>query len=76
MTNWRCSKCGYSMPSINKPLVGSCPRGGGHSWHAQNPGGTTHIWRCGKCGSSITGANRPLDRPCPRGGKCSWRKQS
>jgi ABC-type ATPase with predicted acetyltransferase domain len=59
----------------NKPLAGTCVKGGGHVWRAAD-GNKPVVWRCGKCGNSILQANRPLDRPCAKGGKCSWRKQS
>ncbi|MDR1144286.1 MAG: hypothetical protein LBK77_08760 [Spirochaetaceae bacterium] len=74
MGTWKCIKCGSSTWSNNKPLVGTCYKGGGHRW-VSNDGSKATIWRCGKCGSSTASSNRPLDRPCPRGGKCSWRKQ-
>ena len=72
---WRCSKCGNSTSSNNKPLVGVCTKGGGHRWTAAN-NIMASIWRCGKCGNSTTSANRPMDRPCTKGGRCTWRKQS
>jgi ABC-type ATPase with predicted acetyltransferase domain len=75
MGTWRCTKCGFSTWSNNKPLIGFCSRGGGHRWAAYDSNKVV-VWRCGKCGRSITSANRPLDRPCSRGGKCTWRKQS
>jgi ABC-type ATPase with predicted acetyltransferase domain len=74
MGTWKCTKCGNTTWSNNKPLVGSCVKGGGHRW-VSNDGQSPAIWRCGKCGNVITTANRPVDRPCSRGGKCSWRKQ-
>jgi ABC-type ATPase with predicted acetyltransferase domain len=74
MGTWKCTKCGYSTWSNNKPLVIGCPRGGHHHWVSYD-GKTPVIWRCGKCGMSTLSANRPLDRSCPRGGKCSWQKQ-
>jgi DNA-directed RNA polymerase subunit RPC12/RpoP len=29
---WKCSKCGNGTTSISHPLVGTCFKGGGHSW--------------------------------------------
>lgn len=75
MNTWKCKKCGNSTVSTNKPLVGTCWKGGGHSWvKCAEPGAKPATYRCGKCGNSIVSASRPMDRTCPRGGKCSWRK--
>jgi predicted nucleic acid-binding Zn-ribbon protein len=76
VTNWKCTKCGNSTVSTNKPLVSGCPRGGSHTWtRVAAPGGVA-TWRCGKCGNTIAnGGTRPMDRPCGRGGKCSWSRQ-
>jgi DNA-directed RNA polymerase subunit RPC12/RpoP len=70
---YRCSKCGYSSTSPTKPLAGTCPKGGGHSWSVS--GTTTVRWRCNKCGNSTMGPNRPLPSPCNRGGNHTWQKQ-
>jgi len=71
---WRCSKCGNTMTSTLKPLVGTCVKGGGHRWSQSILGGPRVNWRCGKCGNVTVSGQRPLDRPCRCGGNCSWRK--
>jgi hypothetical protein len=30
--HWQCSKCGLRAGGSTHPLVGTCGRGGGHSW--------------------------------------------
>jgi ABC-type ATPase with predicted acetyltransferase domain len=71
---WKCTKCGTITCSNNKPLIGTCVKGGGHRWVSYD-GTIPVIWRCGKCGTVMAAANQPTDRPCSRGGECSWQKQ-
>jgi hypothetical protein len=33
MGNWKCVKCGNTTGSSNKPLVGTCVKGGGSVIH-------------------------------------------
>jgi rubrerythrin len=69
---WRCTKCGMVTSGINKPLVGTCSKGGGHRWTANNSV-TSKFWYCTKCGITTTSANRPNDSPCSKGGHHTWR---
>jgi len=71
---WRCTKCGRTSGGTQKPLAGSCVKGGGHSWsHADTMSAPT-AYICGKCGVRTSSTTRPMDRPCSKGGKCAWRK--
>ena len=74
MGTWKCTKCGNFTSAANKPLTGTCTKGGGHRWTAANNNASS-VWRCGKCGNSTTSASRPTDRSCTKGGKCTWQKQ-
>jgi predicted nucleic acid-binding Zn-ribbon protein len=72
---WRCTKCGTVRGGVNKPLVGVCPKGGGHRWGLGADSKTKpSTYQCGKCGTITTAQSKPLDRNCVKGGRCTWRK--
>jgi ribosomal protein L37AE/L43A len=73
---WKCTKCNMVAGGTNKPLVGSCPKGGGHTWTAYGVHNVSQQWQCGKCGMVTAGSSRPNDGRCPKGGGHTWRKRS
>jgi len=75
MAIWRCTKCGNVRGDNNKPLVGVCPKGGGHRWtHGSDSTSKPCLYRCGKCGTVTSAMSKPMDRNCSKGGRCTWRK--
>jgi len=61
---------------VNKPLVGSCPKGGGHKWSGFSTNSSSSIYYCGKCGTVTGSIGKPRDGTCGKGGAHTWRKRN
>jgi DNA-directed RNA polymerase subunit RPC12/RpoP len=68
---YKCIKCGMTSGSQHRPINGSCGKGGGHRWVANN-NRESRRWQCGKCGATQSSSSHPLVGRCPRGGGHTW----
>lgn len=73
-STYKCTKCGTNYSSSQRPLNGTCSKGGGHTWW-KRPANPKYVnWRCSKCGTSYSSSDHPLKGTCPKGGGHTWRK--
>jgi DNA-directed RNA polymerase subunit RPC12/RpoP len=68
---YKCVKCGATTGSSTRPLNGTCNKGGGHRWVANN-NQTSRRWRCSKCGATTSSQSHPTLGVCNKGGGHSW----
>ena len=48
---YKCTKCGNTTWSSERPLNGTCSKGGGHTWWKRPANAKSVRWRCVKCGN-------------------------
>ncbi len=76
LKNYYCPKCGTHIESVNQPLMGTCPSGGGHHWHCLGEVGDRN-YQCSKCGLVVKSKNTPYGNvPCKNGGGHNWKRIS
>ena len=73
-STYKCTKCGTTYSSSQRPLNGTCSKGGGHTWWKRPANAKSVLWRCVKCGSNTHAIDHPLKGNCSKGGGHSWRK--
>ena len=70
ITRYQCVKCGNRNSASSHPLIGTCSKGGGHEWVADD--GARKDYKCIKCGNRFSGNSQPLVGNCSKGGEHKW----